>query len=536
MPNPAHDSVLGRCPTCGRLVTVPASARASKVACPVCHHQAPGSAFAAEAPLPVRLVPEDDRASSRSRERAEPATMLRSDGFDDARTHLLLDVPIDEAPPQEAAPSRGARREPSRAEVAADARTHLLLNASDLQDDEVEPEPSEVASSPRRTSRRAAAATAPDEDARTRLLLGPLSLPTEQKTPAARGAALLSRLLPVLLRLSVWLDEALHGREPWARVAFAATAGFIAPSLDYLWTGGRSTLGVFTWISVVIGFGVLVLARVNGLRSDEGAWDPTLAGTRVRTWTALLFESLERLPGAPLHVRLGTFARALALAAMSGLIWAGLLSGVRLVLGSPTATTALPFLSGSLLLVAAGLELYAARVSPRLRFSLEEAGNSLSEAAESDPIIDLAEPLPERFMSGATKLHETMIALSLWRPRPWPDEASYRAALERHLERCLPSCKIEGQRWVGRSRRDGVFDLVVDGIVVIGVKCGFHEASAERAVTQMRSYARIWSGKPIILALFDTPSAALMESPTSDTLAALHGEFALLSVRMPAAH
>jgi hypothetical protein len=518
MPNPAHNSVLGRCPTCGRLVTVPASARSSKVACPVCQHQAPGSAFAAEAPLPVTLVAEEDRAGSRPVGRSEPATIVRSDAFDDARTHLLLDVPcIDEAPVQVVKPSRSARGE-SRTDGGADARTHLLLNAADLQDDEAAAEPVQVA------------------DARTRLLLGPLSLPTEQKTPVARGAVLLSRVLPLLLRLSVWLDEALYGREVWARAALALAAGLIGPSLDYLWTGGRSTLGLFTWASVAIGFGALVLARLNGLRSDEGGWDPTLAGTRVRTWTALLFESLEKLPAAPLHVRLSTSARALALAGMSGLIWAGLLSGVRLVFGSPTATTALPFLSGSLLLIAAGLELYAARVSPRLRFSLEEAGNSLSEAAESSHVIDLAEPLPERFMSGATKLQETMIALSLWRPRSWPDEASYRAALERHLERCLPSCKIEGQRWVGRSRRDGVFDLVVDGVVVIGVKCGFYEASAERAVMQMRSYARIWSGKPMILALFDTPSAALVESPTADALAALHAEFALLSVRMPTAH
>jgi hypothetical protein len=153
--------------------------------------------------------------------------------------------------------------------------------------------------------------------------------------------------------------------------------------------------------------------------------------------------------------------------------------------------------------------------------------------AELPPILDLTEPLPAPFTGGTTILHRTLVALSQWRPHGWPNEAAYRAALERHLQRHLPHCTVERERWVGRLRRDGIIDIVVDGLVVIGVKHGFHDACAERAIAAMRSYARAWSGKPMILAIFDAPRAAVLEGPRGASLVALHKELALVTVRMP---
>ena len=57
MPEAALNLDLGRCSTCGQLVTLPPQARERRVACPKCGHQAEGGAFGPlAAPLPVILV------------------------------------------------------------------------------------------------------------------------------------------------------------------------------------------------------------------------------------------------------------------------------------------------------------------------------------------------------------------------------------------------------------------------------------------------------------------------------------------------
>jgi len=479
---------------------LPAEARAVEVACPVCRHQARGSAFPVEAPLPVLLVAD-----------TEP------------RTHLLLDLPVDDSDERDpatafigaalvdtAARPLGA----TQARVDLDARTHLLLSPSEVNDDD--------------------ATGAASGDPRTRLLRGPLSPGSERKTPLATGATQLGRLVPPLLGLSRALDEALHGRWAWALAALAVACGFVAPTLDYLSSDGRSTLSMFTFTCALVGCGLLLVALLHQLRNDAGEWQPKLAVSRVKTAAEQLIESFEQRAKSPRYLQWLLVGQALSLVGLAGLAWAGWLSGVRLLFGLGGSPSSLPFVSGLFLLAGVGVASYGARAAPALKFSLQESGDSLAAVADLPPIMDLSEPLPEAFRSGTTTLHRTLIALSQWSPRHWPGEAAYRAALERHLQRHLPDRRIERERWVGRSRREGVIDLVVDGMVVIGVKHGFHDECAERAIAQMAGYARAWSGKPMILAIFEAPSAAVMASSRADALVDLHNEFALLSVRMPA--
>src|SRR6185295_12288274 len=114
----------------------------------------------------------------------------------------------------------------------------------------------------------------------------------------------LTRLLPTTLRLSVWLDEALHDRWLWALGALAVLGGFVAPGLDYLVSRGAATLGPITWLVMLLGLGVLTLARLNALRDDAGLWDPRVLLLRARAEFALLVESFTQLAGSPLHLRL----------------------------------------------------------------------------------------------------------------------------------------------------------------------------------------------------------------------------------------
>ena len=479
------------------------------------------------------------------------AGVQRSIPADQAQTHLLLDLPCDDEADDEEAEDA---QTPAKLRFAAgagavrigagdDERTHLLLDAADLHE-EREPAPL----SPRRRPRPAAATArtesgaragaaagapgAPLDDERTRLMLGPVSVPAEPPSLFLRSLAQLNRLLPATLRLSVWLDESLHDRWLWVLGALGL-CGFVAPGLDYLVSRGATTLGPITWLFTLLGLSALALARVNALRDDAGLWDPRAVLVRARAGLALLIEGFEHFADSPLHLRLSLAGQLATLVGLASLAWAGFLAAVRTLFGLDGSTSSLPFLGGLLLLAGVVLLQRAARTTPTPGLFLQDFGNCLAAALELPPLVDLSEPLPETFALGTTVLHESVLALASWKPRSWPDEAAYRAALERHLQRQLPGAKIEHERWMGPSRLDGVLDLVINGMIVVGVQRGFGPASAQRAIGQMSGYARAWSGKPMILAVFEAPREALLESPHAQPLIDAHRSSGLLTVRMP---
>jgi hypothetical protein len=529
MTEAALRSVLGRCPACEQLVTLPGDARFRPVSCPACQHRAQGMDFGDLAPpLPVILLATE---STNGLTQSHPA--------DEARTHLLLDPPCEDEDAEDAqTPARlriPAPGSASRSGHCDDERTHLLLDASDLHE---EPEPA-APLSPRRRPRAPAAAAhtepaaATDDDERTRLMLGHVSVRAQPPTLFLRALAQLSRVLPATLRLSVWLDETLHDRWLWALGASAVLCGFVAPGLDYLASRSATTLGAITWLITLLDLGVLALARLNALRNDAGLWDPRVLLARARTQFALLVESFEQLAGSPRHLRLALTGQLAAMVGLAGFAWAGFLAGVRTLFDLDGSASCLPLLSGSVLLGGVFLLQRAARTAPAPGLFLQDFGNCLAAALELPPLVDLAEPLPEAFARGATVFHESVVALATWQPRSWPDEVAYRCALERHLQRQLPGAKIEHERWMGPSRLDGVLDLVINGMIVVGVQRGFGPASAQRAIGQMSGYARAWAGKPMILAVFEAPREALLDSPDAQPLIDAHHDSGLLTVRMP---
>ena len=431
----------------------------------------------------------------------------------------------------------------SRGEGTADeAPTHLLLGGLDVQDAD------ETAFGASAFTAAATPAVEPDEsptqlpntgagagtdDARTRLMLGPLSVRNEQQTFFGRLLTLLGSLVPPALRWSVRLEEALHGRWLWAWVAVAVGCGFVAPLLDCVSTSNGATLGGISWLFIVSSLGLLGLAQLNGMRHDDGRWDPRIIGVRAQAGLGLLLERGEHWDHSPRHARLWLVGQLLALAGVLGFAWAGLISSGRLLVGLGGAQSSLPFVSGLLLLGAVAVLRRALALTPDPGVFLQDFGNAMAAAAELPPVLDLADPLPAPVATGTTVLHESLRALARWHPRQWPDEATYRAALQQHLERHLPGAKLERDRWMGASRLDGVVDLVINGMIVLGVKRGFDMATAERAVGQMRRYARTWSGKPVVLILFDAPREAVFDGPGARLLVDARNEFVLLTVRMP---
>jgi len=509
------------------------------VACPACQHRARGVTFGAvEAPRAVIVMPEagatERRPTPRRPDRRAAAPRELAD--DQEQTHLVLDLPCEEDDAV-AATAQDPRalalgRSPStvRAKPALDAdqeRTHLLLDANDW----AEEDPPADASGQERTRVRLEGRDALGAEERTRLQLGLLSLRTGDHSPLSRGVAGLGWLVRVLLQLSVWLEEALHGREAGALAAIALSCGFIAPVLDYSLTG--STLSGFTLSCQLLALTLLGVLQLNGLRDDEGKWDPRVAVHRLQTAAQLSIESVGQFAASPRYVMWGLLSQALVLAGLTGLAWAAFLDVVWWLWGLPAGFSSLPLLNGLTLLGAVGMQRHAQRLAPTPRFSLHELGNSVAAAAALPPLVDLSDPLPDALPGGSTALHQCLGALSRWQPREWPDEAAYRAALQRHLQRQLTALPVERERWLGRSRLDGVIDLAVDGMIVIGVQRGVDTPAAQRALGKMRRHARAWSGKPMILAIFAAPGEAALENSTTAAWVDLRKDCALLTVRMP---
>ena len=561
MPEVAVRSNLGRCPACQQLVTVPTEGRTGELACPACQHRAPAAAFApVEIPQAAIIVP--------ARESARPSAALAADPD---RTHLLLDLAPDaedaadpaddETPPRGQAapkpPSKPARsappqRSPTKRRAAADDdRTHLLLNAADLREEpvdderthllldasELREEPDEVpAGRPRHAPSRERGpgpSSASSDDERTHLQIGPLSLRPEQPAPLARVLGWGSQLLPHAQRLSVRLEEALQGRWLWALGGVGVLCGFVAPGFDYIATRGQATLAGFTWLCCTLSLALLGISQLNSLRDDAGLWDPRLALPRARAGFSLLVDGFEHFESSPQHLRLALIGRALSATGLCSFGWAAAIASVRWLFGLDAALSSLPALSALLLLAGIGALLQAQRSTPRPGLFLQDFGNCLAAALELPAQLDLSEPLPEACARGTTALHECVLALAKWRPRAWPDERAYRFALGLHLQRQLPGAKIECERWMGASRLDGVLDLVINGMIVIGVQRGFDASSAERAIGQMSGYARAWSGKPMVLAIFEAPREAMLGTSHAAPLLSAHQEFGLLTLRMP---
>lgn len=547
-----EEALRGRCPTCTQLVSVAAGSRARTVACPNCQHPALGAVFI-ELETPRAVLEAAD----------EPRTLLRHDGprparpsshaADDARTHLLLDaVPLEERSSIDvSASARG--HQPSR--LGDDARTHLLLDAAALEEpDEDEADPHEVVTAVSQTAARArpstssarAAAAAPgssaaagerrsaldSEEARTRLMLGPLSLPRDSAAHRSSVTELSSGAGRHVLRLGAWLDERVRGRWGTPLALAALAAGVLAPTLDGLLGDPDATCSVLVSHLSFVGTCAFALAWASAARNDLGHWDSAAARERVRTAVTLFVEDARELGALPAALKLLRAGQALIFTGLLGVAWATLLTLIGLLATVSSPHAGLRLLNG-LLLLAGVLLARASSFVPRgvsARAALDEAR---SAARALPPLIDVSEALPASFLGENTQLHRVFIALSQWRAREWPSAAAYTAALEGHLRRYWPGCKIERGRWLGRARHDGVADLVIDDSVLVLVQRGFDEVSAERALARLRHVAQRWTDKPIVLTVFDAPRAAVFESAATEPLLQLHQRALVSTARMP---
>jgi hypothetical protein len=500
---------------------------------------------------------------SEANDKKASAAPTKPAASDDARTHLILDsvwLVDDEAGEARTVSPVGQQVAVRKGAASDEERTHLILDPASLEEETVDGVERavpmrEVASDAQPThlfidsarvqserARLAAAPAPPSGDAqqpaeavkgataeeRTRLMLGPITLKDELMVALARAGEKPSWLGEHVRRLGLWLDDRLHDR--WsAALALAAVVCGILPALmeePSFAASGLTSIGLFVGL---VAFAMTWLAK---LQNRDGHGDLRAAEARLRAVARLLALDARELERPPPYLRLFFCGQALTLAGLAGLIGASVCSLTSWASGIDDPPSVFRFPSGLLLLLGVPLVHFSAR-SAIVAPASEELAESVAAATKLAPLVDLADSLPPSFIEGHTALHRILIALSQWRQTPWPDQAGYRAALERHLQRQLPACRIEREKWIGRSRSDGVADLVIDDMVLIQITQGFLPTTAARAVAQLNDLARTWTRKPIVLCIFDAPHDAVFQSAATLSLVELHDRLPLLTIRMP---
>jgi hypothetical protein len=493
----AHPTIAGRCPTCSQLVALNDAARSQFVQCPKCTHQAIGAVFIdIETPQPVVMLPLDAQLGRLDTEpplahpgyaSSQLATRLRVP--QEERTHIVLEpVSADETPERtvELRVPEGVGGSGASSGAGADeARTHLLLDASDVQEERAPPGP-----------------------ARVRL------------HSAGQG----------LHGVAQHVEALLHGRQRASLLALGVVCGIAAPLFDFLVDSSAATrLGSFVFL---LAMGVLALAWLGRLR-PEGASLTRTASARLRAQLRLFAEDVQELGRSPRYLKLIIAAELIGVLGVLGLSVASLRSVARLLFGLDDLPTALRWLCGVALVAAIVALSRASKLVPVAAPDPEDLNESMVAARKLPAIVDLSDPLPSSFIGEYTPLHRVLMVLSEWRAPAWPDEVGCKAALVRHFQRHLTGSRVERDKQLGRSPREGVADIVVDDLVLIVVRRGLQKAQADAAITELDLLGRRWQERPMILVVFDAPREQVFEGSATSALRELHRRLPMLTARLP---
>lgn len=253
----------------------------------------------------------------------------------------------------------------------------------------------------------------------------------------------------------------------------------------------------------------------------------------MRNALQLLRDELGELRRSPPKLQLRTAAQVLTLFGLALVALTSLVTLLRHTFGMIDPALAGRSVGGAALVAALLLQLQSRRLGESTPLAPEERAEAVTAVTGLPAILDLGEPLPASFIGGHTPVHRVLVALSQWRGRAWSDQVAYREALERHLQRELLGSRIERQKWLGRSRRDGVADLVIDDLILIEVRRRFGKSAAERATAVLSVRARAFRDKPLLLVLFDAPREAVFETDAMNALTELHQRLPAVTARMP---
>jgi hypothetical protein len=334
-----------------------------------------------------------------------------------------------------------------------------------------------------------------------------------------------------------WVDDRVYRVRGAVCLGLVLLSGVVAPLVDggghTAGPGKATTLATLLLLYALWAFG---FAFVGSLSDEDGAW----SGRAVFDWLRAHAIDVKEQSATLHQVSRSVLCRRVGAGLLLlGAIVLGCVSVIAVSRGLGRGSSG----SGSLLTVA--------RCSGALLVLLGGVGNALARRlrrdpvaqfggdparaiAALDPLLDLTGSSP--VLAQGDLVARLLAALEHWRPVHWRDTLQYRLALGRHLEQQLGDVLIARDERLGRTRAEGVADLVVAGRVLVQVERSLRtRARVERALGRMRLLARSARARPTLLVLFETTRQDLAPGSVRADLADLHRQVPCVTVRMPVA-
>jgi hypothetical protein len=290
-------------------------------------------------------------------------------------------------------------------------------------------------------------------------------------------------------------------------VALSAVAAcvMVAPWADA--TFSLKVLSPFSSLLFVILSIALLLARINGLRDDNG-WQWDLVERSLVDGRDALRELWDRLLNATPGQRLCDlgkifFSCGLLLGATANVVLpfdADIAESAKVVAAILLGLGLFQWFAGWRLLVGQGRSSHVAVDETDIR-SLESAVRKLP------PLIDCRHPNTSAVVAGVRQglVRRFLEEVSNWEPGARGAEREYEMKLLRRLKRKMPETFPARQQKITADRLRGRVDLVVGRYLSVELKAGLENKTADGTTGQIRRYAKILRGRgPLFLLLCRT--------------------------------
>ncbi|MGE5786885.1 MAG: hypothetical protein ACM3ZE_19990 [Myxococcales bacterium] len=303
--------------------------------------------------------------------------------------------------------------------------------------------------------------------------------------------------------------------------------GGAAPIVDAISGNHRPWFTIASANMLLFGLWLCLFTWLTSLRDDNGSWKGRLVFTRLHIAWSAFWETVAELRELALAERLAVTAASLlgsgsiALAALSMMV---LTKTVMDPDFEGITSLQLSWWVAASCVVAALALWFWAQIVRRRRGSAGRASGKIGEKADPLPaFVDLqAASLPPLRQELLLRVFLTLSKWSQRRRRHYDDTSAYQAALARHFRRHARDLAVRREVWLGKTRAEGVADLILAHSLVLTVRKGFAAPTAESTFQHQIRLQQSCPTKRKLLLVFDTDPRALQQSPAIAALGRLH--------------
>jgi len=309
------------------------------------------------------------------------------------------------------------------------------------------------------------------------------------------------------------------------------------PALDAISGSQRAWFSIVSANLLLFGVWLSVFTWLTSLRDDDGSWKGRLVFTRLHVAWSAIWETTSELRELDLTQRFALAAAVLFNFGCLALAAGGLMSLAEAIVDPGSGRTATLQLSWWLAVgaIAAALPLWFwARIVRAPKKAVERSSGKLEVRADTLPaFVDLqAASLPPLRQELILRVFLTLSKWSQRRRRRYDSTSAYRAALARHFRQHANDLGLQREVWLGKTRAQGVAELIIARSLIVTVRKGFAPPTAEGALLQQLRLQQSCPSKRKLLLVFDTEPRALQQNPATSALARLHAQAGTTTLRV----